>query len=177
MASVSSGTLAIVYFSILGIAIVFIWRGFRRRQTPDVRVVPILIALAVFLPWMYGAIVKNSEFYGGGAGGAVGMLEHGLWQKEKPPVSEAVPDLPKPPAKPDLTLFRNLIFGGNFLAIIALVSLTYRSWQRNGQRILSVAWIGLVLSMLIGQVGYSALTLAIPTTLLLLPTDAFRNYN
>jgi len=140
----SSGTGLVAYAQVLAGSGALALAGIERR-----RVLALLSLLtAVLGPLLYGDLVKNLEFYGGGVAAIVNMLDHGLGLilRRDPRVLTA--------------------------AIVVLMLLAVALWRSRG-RILQMpaslwpAMIALPVTTIGGLYGYSALTMSVPAVLVL----------
>lgn len=177
MASVSSGTLVVAYASSAVMACIYLKRSRDQRKMLYFRIVPLLIVLLMFLPWVVTGLFKNINFYGGGIDGVVNMADHGALSAvvKTPSVqSGKAPAVGQDNEEAGVERYKKAIFFLSLLPMLALVLLIQYSRRCHLELRLSLAWVALIFVTLIGQFGYSTLTLAIPLVMLLIGIDPFR---
>ena len=183
MASVSSGTLLVAYLSVIVMAGIYSKHSLDIKRIHYARIIPIIVALLVFLPWVIVGTFKNVGFYGGGLEGVAEMTtSHGTLSTLKACAQEKCSQHINNGQPPDdrhekfLETYREYMLFLSFLPILIFLGLFFYSRRQHLKLNISISWISMLLTVLIGQLGYATLTLAIPLLMLLIAVDPFQNY-
>ena len=132
--------------------------------------------LLMMTPWMLMGVSKNISFFGGGVEGSVEMLAHGSGQV----ILESIrPDLVKeaqsrsvrpavnsPEASDEIPPQIKKVVGYASILFFIMVILISPLWLR-GEPNKMILGVGLILALILGQLGLSTLTLILPIGLIL----------
>lgn len=174
--SVSTGVFAVAY-SLLGVSLLYELFLIVKKQGQWLKVLLMMATLLMMTPWMLMGVNKNISFFGGGVEGSVEMLAHGSGQV----ILESIrPDLVKeaqsrsvkqtvnsPESSDEIPPHIKKIVGYTSILFFIMMILISPFWLR-GEPNKMIVGVGLMLALILGQLGLSTLTLVLPIGLIFL---------